>query len=79
MGLLAGVLALALAAVGPQESPGVPDILQLLDTADEPRLLEEVRTRPNDAREALAKLFEFAVRAGDSNERVPWLDQADRL
>lgn len=62
-----------------QEPASSPDIVALLRARDERQLLEEVRARPDDTRDALEKLFQLAVRADDSMDRVRLLEHAQRL
>ena len=79
MGLLHGLLVLALGAATLQGQAGAPGILALLEAGDEARLLEEVRARPNDVRDALATLFKLTDEASDSEERVRTLALAEVL
>jgi CHAT domain-containing protein len=62
-----------------QEPASSPDIVALLQAGDEGQLLEEVRARPDDTRDALDELFELTVRAHDSMDRVRLLEHAQRL
>jgi CHAT domain-containing protein/Tfp pilus assembly protein PilF len=78
--LLSALVAAAPApAAAQQPASNSPDILALVEAGHEGRLVTEVRARPDDARNALASLFELTARATDSNERVRLLDQADHL
>jgi tetratricopeptide (TPR) repeat protein len=51
----------------------------LLQAGDESRLLEEVRARPNDTRDALDQLFDLTVQAKDAMDRVRFLERAQLL
>jgi CHAT domain-containing protein/Tfp pilus assembly protein PilF len=66
-------------AASGQEPASSPDILALLEAGDEDRLREEVRARPDDARDALATLFELTVQAKDAMDRVRFLERAQLL
>ena len=77
--LLSGLVAAAPAPAAAQEPATSSEILTLLDAGHEGKLLTAVRARPDDVRDALAKLFELTVRATDSDERVRLLERAGRL
>ncbi|UCC71645.1 MAG: CHAT domain-containing protein [Gemmatimonadota bacterium] len=77
--LLSGLLVAIPGTAPAQEPADSPDVLALLEAGDEDRLLEAVRARPDDVRDALAELFELTVRSDDSTDRVQLLEQAQLL
>ncbi|KPK78989.1 MAG: hypothetical protein AMS25_14180 [Gemmatimonas sp. SM23_52] len=77
--LLPALLVAMSGAATAQEPASSPDIVALLEAGDEARLLEELRARPDDAREAVARLFQRSAGANDSMDRVRLLDQAQLL
>jgi CHAT domain-containing protein/Tfp pilus assembly protein PilF len=79
MSLLHGLLAAALGAATPQGQSSSPDLIALLEAGDSVELLEAVRARPDDARNAVTMLFRLTVGAAESEERVRRLAQADQL
>ncbi|MGD2216951.1 MAG: CHAT domain-containing protein [Gemmatimonadales bacterium] len=62
-----------------QEAGQSPDIVALAQAGDESRLLEEVRARPDDTRDALDQLFQLTVQAKDAMDRVQFLERAQLL
>jgi CHAT domain-containing protein/Tfp pilus assembly protein PilF len=77
--LLIAPLAFVPAIATAQEPAKAPDLRSLLEAGAESELVEQVRQRPDDARDALAELFQLTVRTDDSMERVRLLDQAGEL
>jgi CHAT domain-containing protein/Tfp pilus assembly protein PilF len=77
--LLFGMLVATSAAASAQEAARSRDILALLEAGQDAALNEEIRVRPDEARDALASLFELTVQASDSDERVQLLDRAEQL
>jgi CHAT domain-containing protein/Tfp pilus assembly protein PilF len=76
--LLASLLAIPGAALA-QDAPPYTHLLTLLDRRDEAGLLEAVRARPDDVRDALAELFRNAARSEEAMDRVVLLDRAETL
>ncbi|UCC83643.1 MAG: CHAT domain-containing protein [Gemmatimonadota bacterium] len=79
MGLAHSLIVIALNVVPLQGATGEPEIIVLLETGDEARLLEAIRQRPDDVREAFTNLFQLVVHAAQPEGRVQRLVQAERL
>jgi CHAT domain-containing protein/Tfp pilus assembly protein PilF len=77
--LLWPLLAFGPSVTSAQEPTGDSGIVALLDANEEARLLEQVRARPDDTRDALAHLFQLTAQADDAVDRVRRLDQARSL
>jgi CHAT domain-containing protein/Tfp pilus assembly protein PilF len=77
--LLHGLLLAKPGAAQAQQQPDSPDLLSLLESGDQKRLLEEVRARPDDVRDALSRLFARTVESDDAMDRVRLLDRAEEL
>ncbi len=79
MGLIHSLFIVTLWVAPPQEPPGTPDLLALLESGSQAGLLEEARARPDRVRDALDELFRLVVEAGHSHERVSLLNHAGAL
>ena len=71
---LAALSALPLQGAGP-----APQVIALLEAGQEAKLLDVVRERPDEVREALANLFELSAQSPRSQERVQRILQAEEL
>ena len=77
---LAHGLALAALSALPLQGAGAePQVIVLLEAGQEAKLLDVVRERPDEVREALANLFELSAESPSSEERIERILQAEQL
>ena len=77
---LAHGLALAALSALPLQGAGAePQVIVLLEAGQEAELLDVVRERPDEVREALANLFQLSAQSPRSQERVQRILQAEQL
>ena len=77
---LAHGLALAALSALPLQGAGAePQVIVLLEAGQEAKLLDVVRERPDEVREALANLFQLSAQSPRSQERVQRILQAEQL
>ena len=77
---LAHGLALAALSALPLQGDGAePQVIVLLEAGQEATLLDVVRERPDEVREAFANLFQLSAQSPRSQERVQRILQAEQL
>ncbi|MCH8154726.1 MAG: hypothetical protein IH786_05595, partial [Proteobacteria bacterium] len=77
---LAHGLALAALSALPLQGAGAePQVIVLLEAGQEAKLLDVVRERPDEVREALASLFQLSAQSPRAQERVRRIQQAEQL
>ena len=74
-----GLTLAALSALPLQGAGLAPQVIALLEAGQEAQLLDVVRERPDEVREALASLFQLSAQSPRSQERVQRILQAEQL
>ena len=79
LALAHGLALAALSALPLQGAGAEPQVIVLLEAGQEAKLLDVVRQRPDEVREALANLLQLSAESPRSQERVQRILQAEQL